>query len=528
MKYHSMLALVGALLITAGRALAEAADSGGTSPRFDIDRFDVHDNTLLSAQSIDRLTLPFVGKQRDFADIMRALEALEAAYHARGYQLIRVDLPEQELDKGVVVLNVVQTRIGHVTVEGNRHFDTPNIRNALPALREGETPDIAAVSKSLKLANENPAKKVVLKMKGGAQDDTIDATLSVADERTWTTSINLDNTGSVSTGRSRAGILLQNANLFGLDHVLSLQYTTSLEKPSKVSVYGFGYHIPLYALGDSIDFFGAYSDVNSGTVSAGIFNIAVSGKGSVMGTRYNHNLATAGNYASKLVYGLDYKAYRNSMQLLGTELGNDVTVHPLSLAYQGAWTLAAGDAGFSATLLHNIPGGSRGDQQYFTAARAGATDDYTLLRVSASGTQALPGDWLVRAIVNGQYTRDALIPGEQFGVGGASTVRGFEEREVANDSGAVANLEMYSPPLCKGGLWQCRMLAFYDTAYVSRNHALAAEIRSASISSAGIGVRAQWRKDIDLQVDYGHVLHAEATNTRTGDNRVHLRLSLSF
>lgn len=216
------------------------------------------------------------------------------------------------------------------------------------------------------------------------------------------------------------------------------------------------------------------------------------------------------------------------MQLLGTELGNDVTVHPLSLAYQGAWTLAAGDAGFSATLLHNIPGGSRGDQQYFTAARAGATDDYTLLRVSASGTQALPGDWLVRAIVNGQYTRDALIPGEQFGAGGASTVRGFEEREVANDSGAVANLEMYSPPLCKGGLWQCRMLAFYDTAYVSRNHALAAEIRSASISSAGIGVRAQWRKDIDLQVDYAHVLHAEATNTRTGDNRVHLRLSLSF
>jgi len=528
MKHYLTLVLVGTLLITAGSALAGTADSGGTTPRFDIDHFDVHGNTLLSAQSIDRLTQPFAGKQRDFADIMLAQEALEAAYHARGHQLIRVDLPEQELDKGVVVLNVVQTRIGHVTVEGNRHFDTPNIRKALPALREGETPDVAAVSKSLKLANENPAKKVVLKMQGGAQDDTVDATLSVADERIWTTSINLDNTGSVSTGRSHAGILLQNANLFGLDHVLSLQYTTSLEKPSKVSVYGFGYHIPLYALGDSIDFFGAYSDVNSGTVSAGIFNIAVSGKGSVMGTRYNHNLVTAGNYASKIVYGLDYKAYQNSMQLLGTELGNDVTVHPLSLAYQGTWTLAAGDAGFSATLLHNIPGGSRGDQQHFTAARTGATDDYTLLRVSASVTEALPDDWLVRAIVNGQYTRDALIPGEQFGAGGASTVRGFEEREVSNDSGAIANLEMYSPPLCKGSLWQCRVLAFYDTAYVSRNHPLPAEIRSASISSTGIGVRAQWRKDVDLQVDYGHVLHAEATHTQTGDNRLHVRLSLSF
>ena len=50
-------------------------------------------------------------------------------------------------------------------------------------------------------------------------------------------------------------------------------------KWGKVSVYGFGYHIPLYALGDSIDFFGAYSDVNSGTISAGIFRRAKAAAG---------------------------------------------------------------------------------------------------------------------------------------------------------------------------------------------------------------------------------------------------------
>lgn len=528
MKFRLMPALLGALLTTTGSMVAVAADTGDSAPRFAIDRFDVHGNTLLSAQSIDRLTAPFVGQRRDFADIMQAEEALEAAYHALGYQLIRIDLPEQELDRGVVRLTVVQTKIGQVTVDGNAHFSTENIRNTLPALREGETPDIAAISKSLKLANENPAKKTVLKMKSAAQDDVVDATLSVADEPIWSASLNLDNTGSAATGRTHAGILLQNANMFGLDHVLSLQYTTSLEKPNRVSVYGFGYHLPLYALGDSMDFFGSYSDVSSGTVTAGIFDIAVSGKGSLMGTRYNHNLATVGNYASKLVYGADYKAYQNSLQLQGSELGNDITVHPLSLAYQGQWTLATGDAAFSATLLHNIPGGARGNQEDFTAARAGANDDYTLLRFSASLTRALPDDWLIRAIINGQYSGDALVPGEQFGVGGASSVRGFEEREVANDSGATGNFEVYSPPVCQGSGWQCRVLAFYDSAYVSRNHALPAEIRSASLSSTGIGVRAQLRKNIDLQMDYGHVLHVEATNTKAGDSRLHVRLGVSF
>lgn len=528
MKFRLLLTLVGALLTATVSTFARAADAGDNSPRFDINRFDVHGNTLLPAQSIDTLTLPFVGKQRDFGDIMQAVDALEAAYHARGYPLVHVDLPEQELAAGVVVLNVVQTRIGRVTVEGNEHFDAANIRSALPALREGETPDLTAVSKSLKLSNENPAKKITLTMKNGEQDDEVDATLAVADQPIWTTAINLDNTGSESTGRTRAGVFLQNANMFGLDHVLSVQYTTSVEKPSRVSVYGAGYHVPLYALGDSMDFFGGYSDVDSGTVTAGIFDIGVSGKGSVMGARYSHNLAPAGSYASKLVYGVDYKAYKNSMQWLETELGNDITVHPLSLAYQGTWTRAVSEVSGGVVLLHNIPGGSRGDQQDFTAARAGAVDDYTMLRFSASVTQVLPEDWQVRAIVNGQYTRDALIPGEQFGAGGASSVRGFDEREISNDSGATGNFEVYSPPLCTGGAWQCRALAFYDSAYVSRNHALPGEIRSASISSAGLGVRLQLRKDVDLQMDYGHVLHAEATTTQVGDNRLHVRLGLAF
>jgi len=67
--------------------------------------------------------------------------------------------------------------------------------------------------------------------------------------------------------------------------------------------------------------FWRYSNVDSGTVTAGIFDLAVSGKGSVYGARYNRNLPTSGSYESKLVYGVDYKAYQSSVQLFGLELG---------------------------------------------------------------------------------------------------------------------------------------------------------------------------------------------------------------
>ena len=46
------------------------------------------------------------------------LEALEAAYRERGYNVVTVELPEQELNGGVVQLRVVETRIGRVSVKG--------------------------------------------------------------------------------------------------------------------------------------------------------------------------------------------------------------------------------------------------------------------------------------------------------------------------------------------------------------------------------------------------------------------------
>lgn len=522
-------AAASAVVTSGGPADAMApAGSVDSSPHFTIERYDVRGNTLLPVASVNSAVAPFLGSNRDFADVMGAVEALEQAYHALGFQLVRVDLPEQELEQGIVVLEVVQPRIGLVNVIGNQYVDVANVRRALPALREAQVPDMKAISTSLKLVNENPAKKTVMTMQTAAEGDDVDATLAVADESPWSTSLNMDNTGTGQTGRTHAGVVLQNANLFGLDHVLSLQYTTTVEHPSSVKVYSAGYHIPLYALGDSLDFFGSYSNVDAGTVTAGIFDIAVSGKGSVYGARYNQNLPQAGDFESKLVYGVDYKAYKSSLQLQGQELGNDVMVHPLSIGYQGNWTRANTALGFAATLLHNIAGGSKGGQQDFDTARVGASASYSMLRLSANLTQALPAEWQARAIFNGQYTRDALISGEQFGAGGAASVRGFEEREVSNDSGLVGNLEVYTPPLCTNTNWQCRILAFYDRARATRNNALPGEFRSISISSAGVGVSVQFQKNIDLQVDYGHVLHAEATATQTGDNRVHVRLGLTF
>src|SRR5476649_1274296 len=190
--------LAGSVLAVAVSA-AWAADNDGGVLHFDISRFDVSGNTLLPQQLIDQAVAPFTGKQRDFGDVQRALEAVEAVYHQRGYGVVTVELPEQELQSGVVQLKVIQTKIGRVLVKGNTHFSEANIRASVPELQEGRTPNLNLVSTSLKLANENPSKKVTLKLASGEQDDEVDATLNVDDQSVWKGMLNADNTGTAST-----------------------------------------------------------------------------------------------------------------------------------------------------------------------------------------------------------------------------------------------------------------------------------------------------------------------------------------
>jgi hemolysin activation/secretion protein len=521
----------------AGSVLAIAVTTAWADDevRFQISRFDVSGNTLLSPADVQAALAPYTGPGRDFGDVQRALEALEDLYHARGYNVVTVQLPEQELNGGVVRLNVIQARLSRVTVSGNRYFSEQNIRAGLPTLRTGQTPNLPEVSANLRLVNENPAKKVKLNLAAVQADpqvnpdadDEVEARIEVADERPWKVMLSVDNTGNQATGETHAGVMLQHANLWGRDHVGSIQYTTTAERPDRVAVWSAGYHIPLYLLGDALDFYASFSNVDSGAISAGIFDLAVSGKGAVYGARYTHALAKRGSLESRLVYGADYKAYRNDVMFGGQNFGNDVTVHPLSIGWSGNATSANGEASLALTVLQNIAGGARGGPRDFAAVRASAKAGYTMLRFSAAFSNAIGADWQTRVLVNGQATGDALVPGEQFGAGGSTTVRGFGERDLATDSGVVANLELYTPSLCARASWQCRLLGFYDSAWGERNHILAGELRRTEISSAGLGLRFALGASASVQLDYGHALHTGAV-AATSKNKLHVRVGLAY
>ena len=280
-----------ALFFAASTGAALAQEVAIPAPKFEIKNFEIVGDTILGNETVQRLVTPFTGKEKDFGDVQRALEALEVAYRELGYGVIQVQLPEQDITRGVVRFNINQPKIGKVNVEGNQFFSSENVRRSLPSVKEGETPNSNEIARDLQIAAEHPVKQTSVLLRSGENEGLVDANVRVTDDRPWRLLTTLDDTGTSDTGYMRLGIGFQHTNLFDRDHSFTAQYITSPTELDKVSIYGLGYRIPYYNLNSTLDLFAGYSDVDSGTVQ-GLFN--VSGKGSIFGARWNYYLSKWG------------------------------------------------------------------------------------------------------------------------------------------------------------------------------------------------------------------------------------------
>jgi len=503
--------------------------------RFDVERYVVDGNTILSADELNRLTSPFTGKARDFGDVQRALETLENAYRDRGYSAVQVFLPEQDLEKGQVILRVIEARIRKVEISGNRFFDEANIRASLPTLREGSIPNADAIAANLRVVNESPAKQTNVVLRATDEPGLIDARVDVTDDKPDKWFLTADNTGNKSTGYWRFGLGYQTSNLWNRDHSLTLQYVTS-DKEKMVHVWSVGYRVPLYRLGASMDFIVGYSDVEAGTTETTAGELKFSGKGEVYGVRYNHHLPRVPGLDHRVIVGLDYRDFKNTCTL-GTfgaagcgAAAASFVLRPASVAYSAQWTLERAQAGLQATFVHNLPGGADGDTDAINRARAGADPSYHLWRLAANYAQAFESDWQARVNLQAQHTEQILVGAEQFGAGGQSSVRGFNEREIAAERGYFANFELYTPDL-SGALglkaWNLRFLGFYDVGYVQRVDPAPGDIAEQSIASAGIGLRASLGRNFSFKGDLAHTLN-EGGQRRKGSWRLGLSAVVTF
>lgn len=508
--------ILGALLTLAPHAgwtasPAEAVAASSTE-RLPIRQFIIDGNTLVPTDRLLAVLMQYVGEAQVADALMQARETVHQIYRDAGYEMVSVALPQSIGTDGVVRLRVHETRIGKIAVSGNEHFSAQGMRAALPALQAQESPNFLRLARQLFLANDNPARQVALVFAPG-ETGTADITIKVADEHPLKMALSLDNTGTHATGHSRATLLATHANLWDAGHEASASYTTSPTKPGQVRQVGLSYLIPLPALGDRLHVSYTYSNTDAGRV-ADTFDVA--GQGRTVGLRYQHFLQRTARARHILELGVDDKRYKDTIDFFGTDLGVDVDARPLSLAYQYVGRDADGSLAGSLGFSRNLSGGERNDDATYEASRTGARASWNVWRTYLDVRVGAASQWGFHAAFEGQYTNDALISGEQFGLGGSRSVRGFPERESSGDRGWRLSNEVITPLLAG----EHRLLGFIDGGRQSRLKVQPGESDGETLMSYGLGWRWSLGRTMISALDWARVLNG-TPGTPQGHQAVH-------
>jgi hemolysin activation/secretion protein len=533
--------------LAAALLLAWLAASAQTA-RFQLQSIALEGNSLVAEADWRAAAAPWLGREIGFEELQAARAAIEALFHARGYRLVTVRLPAQTVDGGVIRMQVVEPVIGQVAIEGQTDESIARWRARLPALADGQSPNLADLDRQLALLAEHPSRRAVVAFSPqltapsgtSPRPNALIATIRTQQnpDASWTAFI--DNSGNKTTGHLRYGLAFRHANLWGADHQLNAQIVSaphdesdpdklSLLPSSKVKIFGASYRIPLPSQAAAIEATLGYSSVDSGTL-AGLFDIK--GTGNTYALKYTQHLARWGAWQPRWSIGMDWRHYDNQVLFGGVNLAVPIGVRPLTLGLQASRPAAPGDESSYAAyaqVVANVSGGKDGDTPNFIASRAGSLPAYRLFRYGMEGQWSLSGalqGWSLSGRLDGQLTNELLASPEQFSAGGASSVRGFSSRGIGGDAGVRSQWELMGRNWLESTEASLRPAVFIDAAYAKTNQPTVLERPSSSIAGAGLGLRGAWKNTV-WRLDVAKAVH-QRTGATPVWGAVHFSLSAAF
>lgn len=441
--------------------------------------------------------------------------------------LARVEIPEQRIAGGALMLEVIEAHVVNVRVRGDVGPVQDLIERYAEKLRGMKPFDMARAQRYLLLASDTPGVRVRAAVRPSATGErgAVDIDLTVAREEPQVFA-NIQNTGSRQVGRWGGLLRGDLAGYTAYGESTSLTVFRTLESNEQW----------LVQLAESARFGG------EGLTGRAAITYGESRPGGVLGVLDIHSRSVVGNL--EVAYPLVRTRHRN-LNLHGgldvvdqrTDAGAVRLSHDeLRIAYvradgdyrteiagrpaliSGALALRkgvslfggseAGDAGLTRAL---------GDPEAWVAkAQAGA--DFVLSeRLTA----------MVRA--QAQYADEALLPYEQISLGGLTVGRGYDPASALGDRGISAAFEVRYGPIALHPKVVAAPYGFVDAGYVANNNAALSGLeKDRSLASVGAGVVFRLFGRANLEVTYAHPLDAVRSGGPRAGDRVLVQLTTSL
>lgn len=410
----------------------------GSGLQLTVTSFRFVGNTRIGQEVLQQAVKPWLNRSVGFGELQNAAAAAAAAYRQAGW-VVQAYLPKQEIEGGVVTIQIVEAVLGNVQVESSarvRASEETIRRMALAAQPLGEALNGDAIDRSLLVIDDLPGVSTQGFLKAGKKDGETDLVLRLAPEPLLAGNVGLDNTGSRSTGANRLSLALYGYSLLNLGDLLT---ANGIHTAGSDYVRA-GWSMPLGYRGVRV---GASRSQLRYRVTAGDFAaLGLKGRSASTGLDATYPLLRSRPKNLYLAFNYDHKTYFNESNGVAT---SDYKVDVASAGLSGnmfdeLWGGGSTWGGITLVTGKVNLDGSPNSATDASSLKTGGS--FQILRYNLRRQQAISQNLSLVTGWTGQLASRNLDSSEKIYLGGVNDVRAYPASEAGGADGNVVNLEL--------------------------------------------------------------------------------------
>lgn len=485
-----------------------------------VNSIEVAPSSVLSQEEVNQIIQPIVGKNVFISDIQNVIDQLNNLYAEKGFVTAKAFLPEQTVENGHIYIELIESKVGNISVEQNKWTRTKYITDRVEQ-KPGELFDIVELEKDILDFNRyNEGVNLTANLTAGTQPGTTDIQLTAHEKIPFHVVGIMDNAGRYQTGRLRGGAMIYADSLFHNRDRLSLGSYFSGGAISPFADYNF----PVNKKDGRVGFM--YSSTFAKIKWGPLEPLDLKSKSYIYSLYYSQPLVRKPGFELKSYAGLNYKRARTSILDDWMDLGVD--------------EITSADIAFNIRkdTKHGIWYANQGVSMAFPIFDSQSS----YLKINGGAIRLHDFSHGVIGQLKANYQ---VIPNnkhipylDQFQTGGLATVRGYSEGILMGKNGYYTSAELMFPLMPREitsprsgekvpfvGKY-VKGAVFADHAGVFPNTSEDIYGGSYFLMSLGMGLRVQLPGDLSARLYWGYPLINNAYEADRKYGRFHFELTL--
>ncbi len=485
-----------------------------------VKKFVFKGNTVVPTDQLEKVVAPYVRPELTSEELLEVRAAITKLYVERGYITSGAFFPIEEnqavqASSGAVSIQIVEGK-ADIKISG-----APKLHPYIQArLKKATSPlNQNRLLEALQLLQADPLiERISAELKELKSATVLE--IKVKERQPLRVEVDLNNLRSPAVGTFERGIQLSDINLLGLRDRFSFGYrNTDGSNTEEVS-----YSIPLNLQNATVNL--SYLNVSSHVVEQPFNKLDILSNARVYELGFRQPLVQqiSAKSSEELALGLTVSRQESESSLLNTPF-------PLSIGADRRGHTRISALRFYQEWLH------RGENEVVLARSQfsvgiGAfdtTSQFFVWRGQAGWLHPLIGKTSILLRTDLQLADRPLSALEQFGLGGASTVRGYRQDNFLTDNGFLFSAEIHLP------IWQekageLQLIPFFDVGTTWNNSKKLTDtfvLQSGTLASLGLGLQYQLGDRLSARLDFGIPLTSSKNNsnaTTWQENGIYLNL----